>query len=86
MTLDSFLSRARYLALALPLFALFSTVQGGCITGTSRYGYGAPGSSGTASSDCTSYGGYGGYAGYGGYGGYAGYAGDVSYTHCYGTP
>jgi hypothetical protein len=71
MTLDTFLCRARYLALALPLFALASTVQGGCVTGTSRYGYGAPSS---ALADCTTYGGYGPYGGYGGY------------THCYGTP
>jgi hypothetical protein len=71
MTLDSFLARARYLALALPLFALVSTVQGGCITGTSRYGYGT---SDSASTDCTTYGSYGSYGGY------------VSYTNCYGAP
>jgi hypothetical protein len=74
MTLETFLSRARYLALALPLFALFSTVQGGCITGTSHYGYGTPGTSGFAASDCTVYGSYGLYGGY------------VSSTHCYGAP
>lgn len=31
-------SRARYLALGLPLFALFSTVHGGCIRGPAGYG------------------------------------------------
>jgi hypothetical protein len=71
MMLDTFLSRARYLALALPLFALFSTIQGGCVTGTSSYGYGTSSSSAV---DC--------YGSYGAYGSYT-YG---SYTHCYGAP
>jgi hypothetical protein len=37
MRLDAFLSRARYAVLALPLFALFSTVHAGCVTGPPSY-------------------------------------------------
>lgn len=39
MKLDSLTSRARYLALVLPGFALFSTVHSGCIRGPSGYGH-----------------------------------------------
>lgn len=38
MKLDTLTSRTRYLALVLPLFALFSTVHGGCIRGPAGYG------------------------------------------------
>jgi hypothetical protein len=38
MKLESLTSRTRYLALALPLFALFSAVHGGCIRGPAGYG------------------------------------------------
>lgn len=69
-------SRARYLALALPLFALVSTVEGGC-SGNSPYGgyyYGSSGGkrSGGLVPDCPTYAVYTGY----GYGGY------TSYNNC----
>jgi hypothetical protein len=38
MKLESLTSRARYLALVLPGFALFSAVHGGCIRGPAGYG------------------------------------------------
>ena len=37
MKLDVLLSRARYLAIVLPSFALFTTVHGGCTSGTFYY-------------------------------------------------
>lgn len=37
MKLDALLSRTRYLAIVLPLFALASTVQAGCSEGTNFY-------------------------------------------------
>lgn len=75
MKLESLLSSARYLALVLPVFALFSTVHSGCsstATGYYQYGYGGkPVSSGTVTPtppppECIPRpGGYGGYGGYG---------------------
>jgi hypothetical protein len=75
MTFSLLISRARYLALALPLFALFSSIQGGCTTGNVGYGYGygaLGSSSGSSGSTCLTY-----YASsyYGGY---------TSYVSCYG--
>lgn len=69
MRLDSLLAKARYLALVLPLFALFSTAHAGCSGSANGYGYGyGQGSSGSSGStqSCTSYSGYanGGYFSY----------------------
>lgn len=56
MKLDFFTSRARYLALVLPLFALFSTVHGGCIRGPAGYGtYGNYGYGGRATASATGF-------------------------------
>ena len=69
MKLESLLARARYCALALPLFALFSTAHAGCSSGPSGYGYGygqgRPGSSGSSGGpeNCTAYSGYDGRGG-----------------------
>lgn len=68
--------RTRYLALALPVFALFSTIQAGCSSSAKGgyYGYGSSSSSSSGGSsgarpppDCpvyTVYTGYGGYESY----------------------
>jgi hypothetical protein len=55
MKLESFLSRARYLALVLPLFALMTTIHAGCTAGV----YVPSGSSGdldSTGSSSTNYG------------------------------
>jgi hypothetical protein len=71
MKLESLTSRARYLALVLPAFALFSAVHGGCIRGPAGYGaYGVYGYGNRASAlgqetaspgedECVAYGGEG---------------------------
>jgi hypothetical protein len=46
MTLDSLLDRARYLVLALPMFALTSTVHTGCNTGPNGLYYNTYGNNG----------------------------------------
>ena len=90
MSIDSLLSRARYLALALPLFALGSTVHAGCNTGPNGLYYTTYGNNGNrvpSSADSpqacdvfrTGFDGYGYFApcdgeGYGSYGGSGGYA------------
>jgi hypothetical protein len=75
MKLDALLLRARYLALALPLFALTSTIHAGCSTAPNGLYYGKYGNIGTkvpSTADrpeegCivyrSNYGGYGGYYG-----------------------
>ena len=74
MTIDSLLARARYLVLALPLFALTSTVHAGCNIGPNGLYYNTYGNRGnrvpsTAASpgmaeSCVVY--RNGYDGYGG--------------------
>ena len=72
-------ARARYLALALPVFALFSTVQAGCSSsakGGYYYGYGSTSSGGVPPRDCpvyTIYTGYGRYESYSSCDDYGGY-------------
>jgi hypothetical protein len=76
MKLESLLSRARYLALVLPLFALLTTIHAGCTAGiyvpsgeggdsTGSGIYGQQGSSGSSgkkdSTTCVTYTPYGGY-------------------------
>jgi hypothetical protein len=77
MKLDFVVSRLRYLALALPLFALSSTIQAGCNAGPgglyyTTYGPGrggprVPSTTDRSVDDCfvyrTGYDGYGGYYG-----------------------
>jgi hypothetical protein len=86
MTIDSLLARARYLVLALPLFALSSTVHTGCNTGPNGLYYNTYGNNGNripsvvdSPPQCivyrNGYDGFGYYVpcdddGYGGYGGY----------------
>lgn len=72
-TIVRYAPRARYLALALPLFALFSTAQTGC-SGRSVGNYGYYGGRRTASSECTTYTRQSGYSGYWSSGGYATYS------------
>jgi hypothetical protein len=76
MKLDALLSRARYLALVLPLFALTSTLHAGCSSAPNGLYYGKYGNVGTKvpstadrpeSEGCVVY-----RTGYGGYGGYYG--------------
>jgi hypothetical protein len=92
MTLDSLLARARYLVLALPLFALTSTVHAGCNLGPGgSYYQGRANNTGPSiaapdmTGPCVVY--RNGDDGYGGgyyvpcdddegYGGYGGYDGD----------
>lgn len=72
MTIDSLLARARYLALALPLFALASTVHAGCNLGPGGSYYQGRANSVPSSADrpaaadaCVVY--RNGYDGHGGY-------------------
>ena len=88
MKLAALRTHARYLALALPIFALASTIHAGCISGPNGLYYGPYGGRGKTSSaasepeataPCSVY-----HAGYGGYGGYGGYYGPCDDEDGYG--